>query len=359
MKKGLIVWTAVAAAVLLVTSLACAKATPTPATPPAPKPATQIPAAATPAATPKPPRPLTLTFHFAAPVPKVLPNIVAYEKLVTNVKERTGGDLVINFLIATLTQDYNENVEMLKSGAIDITDIVATAAAIPEIEVLQIPYLYRDYPHMKKVLQGDIGKQITAKIEAKYPVKFMIWTDYGFRQFFTKAKPINKPDDLKGLKMRVMPSPPLVDTVNALGGSAIGMSWGDFVSGLQQGVVDGGDLPVVNIWSLKMWQYGVKYASLSSHFFGQSVVLMNRNSWNKLTKAEQDILMDEFLKARDWIWQENDAADKKAAELLEPNGIKVNPVDLTPFRDTAVGQVYPKYQAKYGKDLVDSIIAVK
>ncbi len=284
-----------------------------------------------------------------------------FDKFFTpEVNKRTGGRIKVSFHPGTIATKETQIVDMVKSGAAQIgTPLGAVASVFPETEPLILPYMYRDYDHVYKVLNGPIGEKIKNGVEQKHKIKHLFWYDYGFRQFWNSKRPINKPEDLKGLKMRVMMSKPLVELVNALGASAVPMAWGEVIPAMQQGVIDGGDLPVVNIEALKVYEVA-KYASLTSHVFFPTMVFMNQDTWNSLDKKDQDMFLQLSRETSKRIVGTMLKADNSAKELLEPKGMKVNEVaDKKPFIDLARKDVWSKYESKYGKELIESIVNTK
>src|SRR5256712_565016 len=122
----------------------------------------------------------------------------------------------------------------------------AASTVFPELGVFLVPYLVRDYAHAYKMFNGEIGKSLDEQFQRKYRLKILLFFDYGFRHFWNNKRPIAKPDDLKGLKLRVQQGKVFADTVNGLGANAVPMSWSEVVPAAQQGVIDGADLPIVS-----------------------------------------------------------------------------------------------------------------
>ncbi|MBX6377845.1 MAG: TRAP transporter substrate-binding protein [Clostridia bacterium] len=251
-----------------------------------------------------------------------------------------------------------EIVDMVKTGTIQVgTTGGAATTVFPELSVFLLPYLFRDYDHAYKVLNGDIGREYAKLIEDKYGLHVLFFYDYGFRQFWNTKRPITKPDDLKGLKMRVQQGQVFVDTVNGLGASAVPMSWSEVIPAVQQGVVDGADLPVVNIDALKVYEVA-KYASMTSHNFGPAVAVVNKAFWSGLSDEERKLIEELASEAQRRTIEATSGADAKARELLEPKGMQVNFPDLEPFRKVAQEKVWPKYREQYGQ-VIDRITQVR
>jgi tripartite ATP-independent transporter DctP family solute receptor len=291
--------------------------------------------------------------------PGEAPLRVALEFFSAEVPKRTNGEIVINYHPQTIVTNEVKAVEMCKVGALAFAGTGGGIGTIfPTTQPLMLPYLLRNYAHYYGVVRGRIGKQMEAEIEKKHNLKIISWLEFGFRQFANTKRPLNSLDDFKGLKLRVMPSPPLADMVNALGASAVPISWAEAIPAVQQGVVDGLDLPVANLISMKIYEI-CKYAAMSNHYFGPTVVVANLNIWKTLTKQQQDIILQLGIEAGDKNWAMMEKMDLDGKNLLEKRGMKVTTPDLGPFKEVAKAKVYPKYYATFGKEIIQSIMDFK
>ena len=291
--------------------------------------------------------------------PPDAPLRIAMEYFSSEVSKRTNGEITIKYHPQTIVTSETKAVEMCKAGALAFANAGGGLGTIfPNTQPLALPYLLRDYAHYYAVVRGPIGKKMEEEIEKKHHLKMIIWGDFGFRQFANTRKPLNSPDDFKGLKLRVMPSPPLADMVNALGASAVPISWSEAIPAVQQGVVDGLDLPVVNLITMKIYEI-CKYAALTSHYFGPWGVVANLNIWNTLTKKQQDIILQVGLEAGDKNREIMEKTDAYGKALLEKYGMQVTTPNPAPFREIAKEKVYPKYYKEFGQALIESIMNFK
>jgi TRAP-type C4-dicarboxylate transport system substrate-binding protein len=149
--------------------------------------------------------------------------------------------------------------------------------------------------------------------------------DYGFRHFWNNRHPFAAPKDLRGLKMRVQPAKVFADTINGLGGVAVPMAWGEVIPAAQQGVIDGADLPIVNILALKAYEVA-KYCSMTFHNYGPTALVINLDVWDGLTPSQQKLLLEASRDAQERIRGLTESVDtvEKAKELLEPKRMTVN-----------------------------------
>lgn len=285
---------------------------------------------------------------------------VGFKWMAEEVTKRSNGTLTMVFHGGTLLNKELEIMDAVKSGNVAIGSPSGAASTVfPELGVFLVPYLVRDYAHAYKMFNGEIGKSLDEQFQKKYKLKILLFFDYGFRHFWNSKRPIAKPDDLKGLKMRVQQGKVFADTVNGLGANAVPMAWSEVVPAAQQGVIDGADLPIVNINALKIYEVS-KYASMTFHNYGPSLVVMNLDTWKSLTPEQQKLMSDVSLEAQKKVRDQTESVDnpQKAKEILEAKGMKVNVADVAAFRRIAEEKIWPQYQKQYA-DLWDRIVSTK
>jgi tripartite ATP-independent transporter DctP family solute receptor len=285
---------------------------------------------------------------------------VAFTEFAKNVTRESKGELQVDFYPGTLITKELECINAVKSGNVAISDPGgATATAFPEMGVFLVPYLVASYQQAYKMFNGKIGDRLDQQFQKKYGLKILLFYDYGFRHFWNSRRPIKEPVDLRGLKMRVQPAKVFADTINGLGGVAVPMGWNEVIPAAQQGVIDGADLPIVNILALKAYEVS-KYCSMTGHNYGPSLAVMNLKVWNGLTPAQQKLILEHSRAAQENIRQQTESVDNlaKAKELLEPKGMAVNAADVEAFRKLAQAKVWPTYQKQF-PELWEEIVATK
>lgn len=226
-----------------------------------------------------------------------------------------------------------EVLELLQIGSISMTKVSAATMAnfAPEYKVLGIPYLFRDKAHFFNVLEGPIGKQILEKGE-RYLLKGMCFYDAGSRSFYTKEKPIHKPEDLDGLKIRVMNDQMSVKMVNTLGGSATPMSYGELYTALQQGVVDGAENNPPSFVTSRHYEV-CKYYSLDEHTSLPDVLVVGTKFWNTLSgeqKEWMDIAAKNSVIAQKKFWKDN---VEECMKTLKGAGVEIIRPDKSVFAE--------------------------
>jgi len=276
---------------------------------------------------------------------------VAFSWMAEEVNKRSKGALDMQFYGATLLSKELEIMNAVKAGNIAIGGPAGAAATVfPEMGVFLVPYLVRSYDQAYRMFNGAIGDQLDAQFQQKYGLKVLCFFDYGFRHFWNSKRPIVEPKDLRGMKMRVQQAKVFADTINGLGANAVPMAWGEVIPAAQQGVIDGADLPIVNILALKAYEVS-KYCSMTFHNYGPTVNVINLGIWNGLTKDEQKLLLDVSREAQARIRHDTESVDSlaKAKELLEPKGMAVNAANVDAFRKVAEEKVWPAYQKQYSE----------
>ncbi|MBC7240260.1 MAG: DctP family TRAP transporter solute-binding subunit, partial [Chloroflexi bacterium] len=172
--------------------------------------------------------------------------------------------------------EQRDALEGMKVGTLEMAMVAAGPLGqfVPQVDVLNLPYMFRGLDHLHKALDGDAGKKLISYIDqAGY--EFLFWMDAGTRNVINNKRPIYKPEDLKGLKIRVMPSKIMVDTLNLMGAIATPMGQGEVYSALQQGVIDGWENNPPTLLTLKLYEVS-KYFSWTRHFCVPDVVLMSK-----------------------------------------------------------------------------------
>ncbi len=275
---------------------------------------------------------------------------IAFDWMAGEVKKQSNGELDMQFFGSTLLSKELEIMNAVKSGNIAMGSPAGAAATIfPEMGIFLVPYLVKSYDQAYKMFNGAIGDKLDKDFQQKYGVKTLCYFDYGFRHFFTTKKAIVEPKDLRGSKIRVQQAKVFGDTINGLGGNAVPMAWGEVISAAKQGVIDGGDLPIVNMLALKIYEVS-KYCSMTFHNYGPTNAVMNLGVWNGLTPAQQKLMLDLSREAQKKIRDVTESIDnyEEAKKALEPKGMTVAKADVEAFRKIAQDKIWPAYQKQYG-----------
>lgn len=253
--------------------------------------------------------------------------------------------------------DEKPMLEGLRFGTVDaavITNAVV-AQVEPAFQVNDLPFLYSNEEQAHRVLDGKVGQTLAKKLESKGIVA-LGFMEGGFRQMINNVRPVNRPDDVKGVKYRVMQNPVYIGMFSSLGGSAVPMAWGETFTAVQQGTIDGLEIPIAVIDSSK-YNEVTKYLSLTNHTYSMIALLISKKTFDKLPADLKTVVREAGKTA---LGAQRTAAGANAKELigeLEKKGMKVNTVaDMAPFR-TAVKPVYEKFKGSIGADLMNDVLA--
>ncbi len=285
---------------------------------------------------------------------------INFEWMAQEVNARSKGALDMQFFGKTLIPQELEVMNAVKSGSIAIGSPSGAAATVfPEMGAFLVPYLVKDYAAAYAMFNGRIGDKLDKEFQDKYKLKNLCFYDFGFRHFWTSKKPIIEPKDLRGAKIRVQQAKVFGDTINGLGGNAVPMGWGEVITAAKSGVIDGGDLPIVNMKALKVYEVS-KYASMTYHNYGPTNVVMNLEAWSGLTADQQKLLLDVARETQTRIREATESVDNfaKAKETLEPLGMTVVEAKVEEFRKVAQQKIWPAYKSQYGA-LFDEIEGFK
>ena len=270
------------------------------------------------------------------------------------VKEKSNGTMRVDIYPGGQLGNERELIELLQIGSLAMAK-VSTApleAFIPDMKIFGMPYLFRDDEHRWKILDGSIGEKLLLSGES-YLLRGMCYYDAGSRSFYTKDKPIHKPLDLSGQKIRVQKSKTSINMVKSLGGSATPIPWGELYTSLQQGVVDGAENNPPSFYLSKHYEV-CKYYSLDEHTSVPDVLIMSTFVWNRLNINEREWLqssIDESVIYQRKLW--NDATDH-ALEEIQKSGVEIIYPNKKPFKDSVL-EMYKKYKDKPIYDLIKTI----
>lgn len=246
-------------------------------------------------------------------------------------------------------------LELLQIGSLDMTKVSAGVLEnfSPSIKVFGIPYMFKDKEHTFRVLDGPIGDELLAGTE-KYWLKGLGYYDSGSRSFYTINKPIEKPNDLEGLKIRVMESQTAIDMVKSFGGSPTPISWGELYTALQQGVVDGAENNPPSFYLSRHYEV-CKYYIIDEHTVLPDVVLMSTHLWNSLNEQEQvwvQKAMDLSVIEQRRLWLES---EMESLEAVKAAGVEVSYPDKSKFSDMSRSVADQYAQDPLIKSFIDKI----
>ncbi|MBV6645013.1 MAG: TRAP transporter substrate-binding protein [Cyclobacteriaceae bacterium] len=270
---------------------------------------------------------------------------IAMEYMAERLEEYSGGELALEIYPNSQLGSERECLELLQIGALDMTKTSAASAEnfAPAMKILSLPYLYENDEHEKAVLEGDIGLEMLRSATDFY-LRGLCYYDAGSRSFYTIDKQVLAPDDLDGMKIRVMNSVTAMKLVRTLGGSATPISWGELYTALQQGVVDGAENNPPSFYLSKHYEV-CKYYTLNEHTSIPDILLVSEHTWKRLSAEQQSWVQkaasESAIHQRD-LWEKS---EKEALQAVQDAGVTV----VRPNKDLFSGKA-----KKLHEELIDT-----
>ena len=278
------------------------------------------------------------------------PTVEAVVRMGKKLEAATGGRLSIQMYPSMQLGGEKEMIEQAQVGALAMARISVgpMGPLVPELNVFNLPFMFRDDAHMEKVIDGPIGDELLKKLSdhATAGLIGLCWMNAGTRNVYNSKKPVRSLDDLKGLKIRMMGNPVFVDTMNALGGNGVAMGFDQLVNAMQTGVVDGAENNYPSYATGQHFRYA-KYYSLTGHLMIPEILVFSKRTWQTLPPDDQ-ALITKFAKEAQQeerkLWYE---MEKKSIQQIKEAGVDIIEIpDKKPFQD-AVKPVWDKYGAQH------------
>jgi tripartite ATP-independent transporter DctP family solute receptor len=294
--------------------------------------------------------------------PAGYPTVVAVENMGKKLEQATGGRITVQMFASMQLGGEKEAIEQAQVGAIALArvSVGALGPVVDDLNVFNLPFLFRNTAHMEKVIDGPIGTELLAKVTDN-PNSHLVglcFMDAGARNMYDTKHPIKSINDLKGMKVRVMGNPMFVDMMNSLGGNGVPMGYDQVFSALQTGVVDGAENNPPSFYFDNHYQVA-KFYTITEHLIVPEILVFSRPIWDTLSKEDQALVAKfgreaQLDERKLWMEKEQDALAKMKSAGIEIDTISEK--DKKAFQD-AVKPVWDKYGAKYA-DLIKRIQAV-
>jgi tripartite ATP-independent transporter DctP family solute receptor len=277
------------------------------------------------------------------------------------VRQKTNGRINIKLYpgVSLVAGDQTREFTAIRQGVIDMAvgSTINWSPQIKELNLFSLPFLMPDYAAIDALTQGQVGKDIFARLERAGVVP-LAWGENGFREVTNSKRELRKPDDFKGLKFRVVGSPLFLDTFSALGANPTQMSWADAQPALASGAVDGQENPLTIFTAAKLHTVGQKNVTLWGYVADPLIFVVNREVWQSWTPEDRKIVREAAIEAGKYNLQlareGMTGADPAVHKTIEGLGVKV--VKLTPQERAAFVKttkpVYDKWAKQIGPDLV-------
>jgi TRAP-type transport system periplasmic protein len=285
-------------------------------------------------------------------------NITA-KKMIERIEANTKGKFKINLFPSGQLGNENEMIKNLTMGTMDLGVITnaPTGAFIKPFMALDLPFIFPSEKVAHVVLDGKAGQMLLEKLKPLNIVG-LGFAEGGFRHMINNVRPINTPEDTKGIKFRVMTTPIYIGLFQSLGSNAVPMPWGEVFTAVQQKVIDGLEIPIPVIYANKYYEV-TKYLSLTGHTYSPLIIMCSEQRWKKLSAGEKDIFKKAAGEAA--AFERNKMKDiiNVVLNKIKATGMMVNEVpDKKPFQE-AVKPLYVKFEGDIGKDVLETILKAR
>jgi tripartite ATP-independent transporter DctP family solute receptor len=292
-------------------------------------------------------------------LPTTHPQVQMAERIAKQVKEKTSGRIDIQSFPAGQLGSGKDMMESVASGALTMTTDGAAALSsfLPQLSVVEAPYLWRDAAHMAKVANAPVFAQMNAELEKKRGMRMAAVTYYGKRHLTTGTKAVKSAADVAGLKLRVPPVDTFRAMVKAWGAKATPVNFNELYLALSQGAVDGQENPLPTIHSAKL-QEVQKNLILTGHIITPRLIIVNTDFWNSLKDTDRAIV--EGAIADGVAWQDEELANQEASLVatLKAAGMSVTEPDMESFRKPVLDTVPKQFESKWGKGTWDALASL-
>ncbi len=284
----------------------------------------------------------------------------AAEMFAKLVGERTKGRMDVKVFASGQLGNDTQIVEQVQLNTVQmgIPPTAVLGQFEPRLQLIDLPFLFPKREACYDVLDGEVGRTLLAGLSKK-GFKGLAYWESGFKQITTRGKQINGPADLKGLKIRTMDSPLIIEQYRAWGANPVPISFGETYNALQQKVVDGQENPLVSIDRMKFYEVQ-DFLTISNHAYLGYGVLINQKFWDGLPKDLADVFQKTMEEVRNWQREESKKLDQLLIEKMQKAGIKVNYLSQEGVKEfiKVSAPVYKKYENIVGKDLLDKSLRV-
>lgn len=276
------------------------------------------------------------------------------EQFAELVSERTDGEIKIEVYPS---DQLGNQTQLVEGTLLGTNDMVLTSDAvlsnfIPQVGIVNLPFIFRDSEHVRAALDGEVGQELSALVEDQGAV-VIGWWENGFRHITNSRNPIETPEDLQGMQLRVPEGPVFVSTFEALGANPTPISFGELYSALQLGVIDGQENPPAHILTQKFHEVQ-DYVSRTGHIYLSSPVLINKGLLDSLSEEHQNVILEtgrELAAVHTAMVLEE---EEQQWEEIAGYGMEINDVDPEPFIE-ATASVIEHYRDRFGGDIIDKI----
>ena len=292
------------------------------------------------------------TYKYANNLPETHPMNIRAREMAAAIKQETNGGFDLQIFPSSQLGSDTDTLSQIRSGGVEFFTLsgLILATLVPAASINGMGFAFPNYETVWKAMDGDLGAYVRAQIEkANLVVMEKIW-DNGFRQTTTSTKPVQTPDDLRGMKLRVPPSPLWTSMFKAFDAAPASINFNEVYSALQTKIVDGQENPLAIIATAKLYEVQ-KYCSLTNHMWDGFWFLANRNAWERLPVAMRAIVAKHINAAAMNERQDTAKLNATLQQDLAGKGLVFNRPDPAPFRDKLRSAgFYTEWKGKYGEE---------
>lgn len=284
------------------------------------------------------------------------PYYIVCKKWADLIEANTKGKYKVNLFPSGQLGNENEMIKNLTMGTMDLGVITnaPTGSFIKNFMVFDLPFIFPDEKTAHGVLDGKAGEMLLERLK-KMSIVGLGYAEGGFRHMINNVRPINTPEDTKGIKFRVMTTPIYIGLFQSLGSNAVPMPWGEVFTAVQQKVIDGLEIPVPVVYANKYYEV-TKYLSLTGHTYSPLIMMCSDQRWKKLTSEEQGIFRTAAREAAAFERAKIKEIISDVLGKIKATGMAVNEVaNKKPFQE-AVKPLYTKFEGEIGKDVLDAVM---
>ena len=299
------------------------------------------------------------TFRFGYEAPRSDSQHIAAKKFNELLQQKSNKGLKLSLFPDSTLGNAQTAISGVRGGTIDLAMSSSSnfTGLASELNVIDIPFIFKDRSHAYQVLDGEIGQTLLAKLEA-HGLKGLAFWEVGFRGFTNSKHPVTKPEDIKGLKVRTNQNPMYIKAFSILGANPVPMPLSELYTALETKAVDAQEHPIGIVWSAKLYEVQ-KYFSPTNHGYTPLIVVMNKAKFDALPAEQQKALSEAALEAGKYQRQLNLDNEQGIIEKMKKAGVEfVEKLDTTPFKTAVEGETRKAFIEKNGDSLIKQIDAL-
>lgn len=299
------------------------------------------------------------TFRFGYEAPRSDSQHIAAKKFNELLQQKSNKGLKLSLFPDSTLGNAQTAISGVRGGTIDLAMSSSSnfTGLASELNVIDIPFIFKDRSHAYQVLDGEIGQTLLAKLEA-HGLKGLAFWEVGFRGFTNSKHPVTKPEDIKGLKVRTNQNPMYIKAFSILGANPVPMPLSELYTALETKAVDAQEHPIGIVWSAKLYEVQ-KYFSPTNHGYTPLIVVMNKAKFDALPAEQQKALSEAALEAGKYQRQLNLDNEQGIIEKMKKAGVEfVETLDTAPFKAAVEGETRKAFIEKNGDSLIKQIDAL-